>query len=157
MIGVISKLLFLKLLPRKSFFSSHALLCPLYDLFWYISLLRHQTWALASQRCQPLLYGGTNATWSILAGPICSDYSFCSYCKDALIFAHWDAPEFLRIFWKLHVRPSCELFIVSVKILALAGFNDIPFEIKIFKAHTLPSELAGPGESSHFFIKHFCE
>ena len=38
----------------KSLFSSHALLFPLYDLLWHISLLRHQTRALASQRSQPL-------------------------------------------------------------------------------------------------------
>ena len=30
------------------------------------------------------------------------------------------------------------------KILALAGFKPLPVEAKISKAHTLPSELAGP-------------
>ena len=31
------------------------------------------------------------------------------------------------------------------KILAQAGFEPLPVEAKISKAHALPSELAGPG------------
>ena len=35
--------------------------------------------------------------------------------------------------------------IPSEKIPALAGFEPLPVEAKISKAHALPSELAGPG------------
>ena len=36
------------------------------------------------------------------------------------------------------------------KIPALAGFEQLPVEAKIYKAHALPSELAGPGRAEHY-------
>ena len=38
------------------------------------------------------------------------------------------------------------------KILALAGFAPLPVEVKISKAHALPSELAGPGSFLLYFF-----
>ena len=110
---------------NNRFFSSHALFLLYMSFCGHISSLRQLSWALPSHRCQPLLCGRTNVTWSLLAGPIFLEILrlFHSYCRDAMISARWDVSEFRPIFWRLNVRPFCELFIVSEKNLALVGFE----------------------------------
>ena len=126
-----------------NFFSSRALLCPLYDLLWHISLLSHQTWALASQRCQPLCMAGyLQHTWrtyllrSLLLLILQIHLNFCC----------WDEPKFCWIFWRLDIRHFCKLFIASEKILVQTTFC----WDKNFQSDALPSELAGPAIFSLF-------
>ena len=53
----------------------------------------------------------------------------------------WIVPNITKIWSQTLMRNK----LVLEKILALARFKCLPVESKISKAHTLPSELAGPG------------
>ena len=60
--------------------------------------------------------------------------------------------KFRRIFQRLGSMSDLVAINVSEKILMLAGFERLPVKTKISEAHDLPSELAGPGKSSIYFL-----
>ena len=88
--------------------TSHLFLIVSCNIFFFLtcSLFPHTpdiSWALLSTAASSLLYGRTVLLVRCLQGPICSDFSFHPYCKDALIFACWEVSKFRCIFRRFKV------------------------------------------------------
>ena len=137
--------------PIIMIFSSHALFFLYMPFCGHISLLCHLSWALASQRCQPLLCSGTNVTWSLLAGPI---FQSCCICFTRFVEGPW--------FPLIEMCPNLEDSISDLlaiylsrlkKILGLAGFEPHSLWDKNFQSACSTIWASRPRQDLHLFMQ----